>query len=422
MSRHSKIFTGLILGAIAGVLSNLYFPATPFLLVVQKYISDPLGKIFLNLLIMMVIPLVFASLSLGVAQIGDLKKLGRIGFKTIMYFFLVTTFAVTIGLILVNIIRPGDYLPGETKTKLLATYKGQAVELKESSEKIEFGIQTLVNVIPRNPAAAIAKPIPDMLALIFFSLMIGIALTLISQEKAKPIMNLLEGINDITLVIINMAMKLAPYGVFALLFSVTSRFGFDLLVALGMYVVTVLLGLSLHLFGVYPILIRIFSKYNPLLFFRKVETVILTAFSTSSSSATLPTTISVSQNNLGIPSHITGFVLPLGATMNMNGTALFEGVTVLFLAQVFGINLSIGTQLIVVLMSVLIAIGTAGVPSGSIPLLIMVLTMVNIPAEGIAIILGIDRVLDMCRTVPNVIGDITCAAYVAKSEGYDLKV
>ncbi|PIW98027.1 MAG: dicarboxylate/amino acid:cation symporter, partial [Ignavibacteria bacterium CG_4_8_14_3_um_filter_37_9] len=374
------------------------------------------------LLIMMVIPLVFASLSLGVAQIGDLKKLGRIGFKTIMYFFLVTAFAVTIGLILVNIIRPGDYLPGETKTKLLATYKGQAVELKESSEKIEFGIQTLVNVIPRNPAAAIAKPIPDMLALIFFSLMIGIALTLISQEKAKPIMNLLEGINDITLVIINMAMKLAPYGVFALLFSVTSRFGFDLLVALGMYVVTVLLGLSLHLFGVYPILIRIFSKYNPLLFFRKVETVILTAFSTSSSSATLPTTISVSQNNLGIPSHITGFVLPLGATMNMNGTALFEGVTVLFLAQVFGINLSIGTQLIVVLMSVLIAIGTAGVPSGSIPLLIMVLTMVNIPAEGIAIILGIDRVLDMCRTVPNVIGDITCAAYVAKSEGYDLKV
>jgi len=422
MSRHSKIFTGLILGAIAGVLSNLYFPATPFLLVVQKYISDPLGKIFLNLLIMMVIPLVFASLSLGVAQIGDLKKLGRIGFKTIMYFFLVTAFAVTIGLILVNIIRPGDYLPGETKTKLLATYKGQAVELKESSEKIEFGIQTLVNVIPRNPAAAIAKPIPDMLALIFFSLMIGIALTLISQEKAKPIMNLLEGINDITLVIINMAMKLAPYGVFALLFSVTSRFGFDLLVALGMYVVTVLLGLSLHLFGVYPILIRIFSKYNPLLFFRKVETVILTAFSTSSSSATLPTTISVSQNNLGIPSHITGFVLPLGATMNMNGTALFEGVTVLFLAQVFGINLSIGTQLIVVLMSVLIAIGTAGVPSGSIPLLIMVLTMVNIPAEGIAIILGIDRVLDMCRTVPNVIGDITCAAYVAKSEGYDLKL
>lgn len=421
MSRHSKIFIGLLLGAIAGVFSNFLFPSAPILLFLQQYITDPLGKIFLNLLIMMVIPLVFASLSLGVAQIGDLKKLGRIGFKTIMYFLIVTTIAVAIGLVLVNIIRPGDYLPEETKTRLLTTYKGQAVELKESSEKTEFGIQTLVNIIPRNPAAAIAKPNPDMLALIFFSLIIGIALTLINEEKAKPIINLLEGINDLTLVIINMAMKLAPYGVFALIFSVTSRFGFDLLIALGMYVVTVLLGLALHLFGVYPILIKVFAKYNPILFFRRVETVMLTAFSTSSSNATLPTTISVSKENLGIPSHITGFVLPLGATMNMNGTALFEGVTVLFLAQVFGINLSLGVQLIVVLMSVLTAIGTAGVPSGSIPLLIMVLTMVNIPAEGIAIILGIDRVLDMCRTVPNVIGDITCAAYVAKSEGYELK-
>lgn len=421
MSRHSKIFIGLILGAIAGVFSNLLFPSAPLLSFVQEYITDSLGKIFLNLLIMMVVPLVFASLSLGVAQIGDLKKLGRIGFKTITYFLVVTTIAVTIGLILVNLIRPGDYLPEETKTKLLTTYKGQAVELKESSGKTEFGIQTLVNIVPRNPAAAIAKPNPDMLALIFFSLMVGIALTLINKEKAKPIINLLEGINDITVVIINMAMKLAPYGVFALIFSVTSRFGFELLIALSMYVITVLVGLALHQFGVFPILIKVFSDYNPLLFFRKVETVMLTAFSTSSSNATLPTTISVSQDKLGIPSHITGFVLPLGATMNMNGTALFEGVTVLFLAQVFGIHLSLGVQLIVVLMSVLTAIGSAGVPSGSIPLLIIVLTMVNIPAEGIAIILGVDRLLDMCRTVLNVTGDITCAAYIAKSEGYELK-
>ncbi|MFA6598054.1 MAG: dicarboxylate/amino acid:cation symporter [Ignavibacteriaceae bacterium] len=421
MSRHSKIFIGLILGAITGVLSNLFFPNAPFLSFAQQYFTDPLGKIFLNLLIMMVVPLVFASLSLGVAQIGDLKKLGRIGFKTIMYFLIVTTLAVTIGLVLVNLIRPGDYLPEETKTKLLTTYKGQAAELKESTGKTEFGIQTLVNIVPRNPIAAVAKPNPDMLALIFFSLMVGIALTVIKKEKAKPIINLLEGINDITVVVINMAMRLAPYGVFALIFSVTSRFGFDLLVALSMYVLTVLLGLALHLFGVFPLLIKFFSKYNPFLFFRKIETVMLTAFSTSSSNATLPTTISVSQKNLGIPSHITGFVLPLGATMNMNGTALFEGVTVLFLAQVFGIHLSLGVQLIVVLMSVLTAIGSAGVPSGSIPLLIIVLTMVSIPAEGIAIILGVDRLLDMCRTVLNVTGDITCAAYVAKSQGYELK-
>lgn len=421
MSRHAKIFIGLITGAIAGVSANFLFPDAEILKVIQTYISDPLGKIFLNLLIMMVIPLVFASLSLGVAQIGDLKKLGRIGFKTMGYFFLVTTLAVTIGLILVNVIRPGDYLQGETKTQLLSSYSEQASQIKEVSEKTEFGIQTLVNIVPRNPLAAVAKPNPEMLALIFVSLMIGIALTMIDKAKAEPLIKLLAGINDVTIVIINIAMKLAPFGVAALIFSVTSRFGFELLVALGMYMVTVLSGLTILLFGIYSILIKIFAKYNPLLFFKKVQTVMMTAFSTSSSSATLPTTISVAQTNLGIPQQITGFVLPLGATMNMNGTALFEGVTVLFLAQVFGVELSLGVQLIVILMSVLTAIGTAGVPSGSIPLLAIVLAMVHVPVEGIAIILGADRLLDMCRTVLNVTGDITCSAYIAKSEGFELK-
>ncbi len=420
MKLHTKIFIGLAAGALLGILCNIFFPQAPALKIIQDYISDPLGKIFLSLLIMMVIPLVFASLSLGVAQIGDLKKLGRIGIKTIGYFFLVTAIAVTIGLILVNAIRPGDYLPEETKTKLMDSYKSQASEIKQTTEKTEFGIQTLVNIVPRNPFAAVAKPNPDMLALIFISIVIGIALTLINKDKAAPLIKLLEGINDITIVVINGAMKLAPFGVAALIFSVTSRFGFDLLVALSMYVVTVLLGLSLHLFGAFPLLLKFLAKYNPLKFFKKVQTVMLTAFSTSSSSATLPTTIEVSKDNLKIPSQITGFVLPLGATMNMNGTALFEGVTVLFLAQVFGVELSLGVQLIVVLMSVLTAIGSAGVPSGSIPLLVMVLAMVNVPAEGIAIILGVDRLLDMCRTVLNVTGDITCAAYIAKSEGYEL--
>lgn len=421
MKRQTKIFIGLISGAVLGVASNFLFLNEPLLKTIQTYISDPLGKIFLNLLIMMVIPLVFSSLALGVAQIGDLKKLGRIGFKTMSYFFLVTALAVTIGLLLVNFIRPGDYLPDTTKTQLLASYSEQASQIKEVSEKTEFGIQTLVNIVPRNPIAAVAKPNPEMLALIFVSLMVGIALTIISKNKAEPIIKLLDGINDVTVVIINIAMKLAPFGVAALIFSVTSRFGFELLIALGMYMVTVLSGLTILLFGIFSILVKVFARYNPILFFKKVQTVMMTAFSTSSSSATLPTTISVSQTNLGIPPQITGFVLPLGATMNMNGTALFEGVTVLFLAQVFGIDLSLGVQLIVVLMSVLTAIGTAGVPSGSIPLLAIVLAMVNVPVEGIAIILGADRLLDMCRTVLNVTGDITCSAYIAKSEGYELK-
>ncbi|PJA96840.1 MAG: dicarboxylate/amino acid:cation symporter [Ignavibacteriales bacterium CG_4_9_14_3_um_filter_34_10] len=421
MKRHTKIFLGLAIGAVSGVLSNFLFRDSPQLQFIQKYFTDPAGKIFLNFLIMMVIPLVFASLSLGVAQIGDLKKLGRIGLKTISYFFVVTAFAVTIGLILVNVIKPGNFLPEETKTELMSSFQNQATEIKTTSENIEFGIQTFVNIVPRNPVAAIAKPNPEMLALIFFSLIVGIALTIIDKDKAAPLIKLLEGINDITVVVINIAMKFAPIGVFALIFSVTSRFGYDLLVALSMYVVTVLLGLTIHLIFSYSFLLKFATKYNPIKFFKKIETVVLTAFSTSSSSATLPTTISVSQTNLGIPKQITGFVLPLGATMNMNGTALFEGVTVLFLAQVFGVNLSIGMQLIVILMSVLTAIGSAGVPSGSIPLLVMVLAMVNVPPEGIAIILGVDRLLDMCRTVLNVTGDITCAAYITKSEGFELK-
>ncbi|RIK75543.1 dicarboxylate/amino acid:cation symporter [candidate division KSB1 bacterium] len=423
MARHTKIFLGLILGAIAGVLCNKFLHDSAFVAFLQKYLSDPLGKIFLNMLIMVVIPLVFSSLALGVAQIGDLKQLGRIGVRTMLYFLMVTAIAVTIGLVLVNTIRPGDYLPAETKDQLMAQYGKEASEKMGAAERAstEFGIQTLVNIVPRNPVAVVARPNPDMLALIFVALMAGIALTLIVQDKAQPVIRLLEGVNEISVKIINIAMKLAPYGVAALIFSVTSRFGFDLIVALGMYVVTVIVGLALHQFGALAVLVRLFARYNPLKFFRKVETVMLTAFSTSSSNATLPTTMMVSQENLGIPPKIAGFVIPLGATMNMNGTALFEGVTVLFIAQVFGVNLDLTTQLIVVIMSVLTAVGAAGVPSGSIPLLILVLQMVHVPPEGIAIILGVDRILDMCRTVLNVTGDITCAAYIARSEGVALK-
>jgi DAACS family dicarboxylate/amino acid:cation (Na+ or H+) symporter len=423
LARHTKIFIGLVAGAIAGVLCNKFFISAPALAVAQKYLSDPLGKIFLNMLIMVVIPLVFSSLALGVAQFGDLKQLGRVGIRTMLYFLLVTALAVTIGLVLVNTIRPGDYLPAETKDKLMAQYSKEASEKMGAAEQAgtEFGIQTLVNIVPRNPFAAVARANPDMLALIFVALMTGVALTLIHSERGRPVIRVLEGINDIAVQIINIAMKLAPYGVAALIFSVTSRFGFDLIIALGMYVITVLVGLTLHQFGVFSLLVRIFARYNPLKFFQKVETVMLTAFSTSSSNATLPTTMMVSQENLGIPPKIAGFVIPLGATMNMNGTALFEGVTVLFLAQVFGVDLNLGTQLIVVIMSVLTAVGSAGVPSGSIPLLILVLQMVHVPPEGIAIILGVDRILDMCRTVLNVTGDITCAAYVARTEGVALK-
>jgi Na+/H+-dicarboxylate symporter len=257
----------------------------------------------------------------------------------------------------------------------------------------------------------------DMLAVIFIALAIGVALTLLSAEKARPMQDFLESLGHITVAIIEMIMKVAPYGVSCLIFSVTARFGFGLLLNLLKYVVTVVGSLALFQFVGYALILKLVAGRSPREFFRKAKIVMLTAFSTSSSNATLPTTMRVAQEDMGIPREIAGFTLPLGATMNMNGTSLFEGATVLFLAQVFGVHLTIGQQFIVVIMSVVTAIGVAGIPGGSIPLLMMVLGMVGVPMEGIAIILGVDRILDMCRTTLNVTGDLVTATIVNRFEG-----
>lgn len=282
-----------------------------------------------------------------------------------------------------------------------------------------FGIQTFVNFIPRNPIDAAVRG--DMIAVIFFSLMLGIALTMISSEYRKNWMSLLQGLGDAMVVIIGMAMRIAPFGVFALIFTVTARFGVDILRQLSIFVVTVIAGLIIHQFITMSILVRVLAGISPVAFFRKIKAVMITAFSTSSSNATLPTTIKVSEEELGIPPSIAGFVLPLGATMNMNGTALFEGVTAVFLAQVFGVHLTFVQQIVILILSVVSAVGAAGVPGGSIPLLVVVITSVGVPAEGIAIIIGVDRLLDMCRTTLNVTGDIACAAYISRTEGVKLK-
>ena len=280
-----------------------------------------------------------------------------------------------------------------------------------------FGIDLLVKIVPRNPVKAAADG--DMLAVIFFSLMLGVALTILSAEKAEPMVRWLESLGHVTVAIIEMVMSLAPIGVFCLIFSVTARFGYDLLLNLLMYVLTVVATLAAFEFVVYPVALKLVARRSPREFFRKAEIVLLTAFSTSSSSATLPTSMRVAREELGIPREVAGFVLPLGATLNMNGSALFEGATVLFLAQVFGVQLSLGAQLVVVVMAVITAIGAAGIPGGSIPLLMMILGMVGVPIEGIAIILGVDRLLDMCRTVLNVTGDLVTAAVVARFEGLE---
>jgi dicarboxylate/amino acid:cation (Na+ or H+) symporter, DAACS family len=420
LALHTKILLGLVLGAVAGVVSNIYARESPALKWVVDDVAQPIGQIFLRMLFMVVVPLVFASVTMGVASLGDLRRIGRVGVKTLVIFLLTTALAVCVGLTLVNLIRPGDALDPAMRTALMAEYSSQAGEKLVASEETRFGVNTFVNVVPRNPVASAANG--DMLGLIFFSLVFGIALTLIAEEAAKPVIRLLEGINQAVMVIIGFAMRLAPLGVAGLIFSVTARFGFDVLKSLGLYVITVLVALAIHQFGVIGLIAKAFVGIGPRSFFSRARALMITAFSTSSSNATLPTTIRTAEDNFGVPPEIAGFVLPLGATMNMNGTALFEGVTVLFLAQVFAVQMDLVTQVVVIIMAVVTAIGVAGVPSGSIPLLVMVLGMVGVPPEGIALVLGVDRILDMARTVPNVTGDLLTALIVARSERLPLVV
>ena len=364
---------------------------------------------------MIVVPLVFASISLGVAGLGDLRRVGRVGAKAIAYFLATTALAAALGLVAVNVFQPGNQLPDEVRTNLLATYAKDASTKVEAAATSNFGIETVVNIVTRNPLKSAVDL--DLLGLIFFGFIFGAALTMIATERARPMIAVLESLNDVVIKIVEFAMRLAPYGVTALIFGVTSRFGWALLAPLGSYVAVVLGALLFHALVTNSIILRTLVGISPRLFFSRIRSSIVTAFSTSSSSATLPTNLAVIEQNVGVPPSIAGFVLPIGSTMCMNGTALFEGITVLFLAQVFGVQLDLGQQVAVVVMSVLTAVGAAGVPGGSIPLLVGVLAMFRIPPEGIAIILGVDRILDMSRTTVNVIGDLCATTWVARSEG-----
>ena len=414
MKLHTKILLGLGLGAAAGVSANQFLPDAAWVAWFADNIANPVGQVFLRMLLMIVLPLVFASIALGVANMGDLRSVGRVGGKTIGYFLMSTAISAVIGLTLVNTMRPGAGMPPEMRQELFQTYQGEAAGLQAKSE-VGFGINTFVDMVPRNPVEAAANM--DMLGVIFFALMFGAALTLIAKERADPMIKFLDALGEVVIKIIDFAMKLAPYGVFGLIFVVTSRFGWHLLGQLGKYVLVVLIGLTIHAVITLSILVRTMGRMSPLKFWKAARPVIVTAFSTSSSAATLPTNIQVAEQDLGIPSKIAGFVLPLGATMNMNGTSLYEGVTVLFLAQVFGVHLGLGQQIVVVFLSVIMAVGAAGVPGGSLPLIMVVLASVGVPPEGIAIILGVDRILDMSRTVLNTTGDLSATVYVARSEG-----
>lgn len=413
---HTKILLGLVVGAVLGILANTQLGGDhPAVLFVEKYLANPVGQIFLNLLFMIVIPLVFASIALGVAGLGDLKQVGRVGGKTLGYFLVTTALSATVGLMAVRFFEPGGTLSPEIRTQLLNAYSGDAASKMQAAATSTFGIQTLINIVTRNPVKSAVEL--DLLGVIFFGLMFGAAITMIPKEKADLMTRWLDALNEIVIKIVEIAMKLAPYGVAGLIFGVTSRFGYALLKPLGSYILVVIGALLVHVLVTIALIIRFGVGMSPLVFFNRIRASIVTAFSTSSSSATLPTNLAVAEQNLGVPPHIAGFVLPLGATMCMNGTSLFEGVTVLFLSQVFGLHLSLGSMIIVMVMVVITAVGAAGVPGGSLPLLVTVMAMFNIPAEGIAIILGVDRILDMSRTTVNVIGDMSATAWIAKTEG-----
>jgi DAACS family dicarboxylate/amino acid:cation (Na+ or H+) symporter len=423
---HTKILIGLVLGAAAGgTLNSLLGASNPTLVGIVDHVTNPIGTLFLRLLLLLVIPLVFSSLVSGVAGLGDLRRIGRIGIKSLVYTLVISAISVVIGLTLANTIRPGERVDPAVSEKLKAQYS------KDANEKVESAIggakttdapmlKVVKTIVPTNVFYSIGRETPDMLGLMFFALFLGICLTMVPRETAAPLLSMLEAVFAATEVAIQIIMRLGPYAVFSLLFTMTARFGFGLLASLGWFVLTVLLGLALHMFGVYSLSVWLLSRINPLTFFRRIKTAMITAFSTSSSNATLPTALRVSEENLGVPRDINSFVLTVGATANQNGTALYEGVTVLFLAQLAGVDLSLGQQLMVVYLAILGGVGTAGVPSGSIPFIIIVLAQINVPTALIAIILGVDRILDMCRTVLNVTGDITIATYVARSEGYEL--
>jgi DAACS family dicarboxylate/amino acid:cation (Na+ or H+) symporter len=422
---HTRILLGLTLGAIAGALAHGNATLQPKAQWLAAQIAAPIGQLFLNLLLMLVVPLVFASLVVGVAGIGDLRRLGRVGLKSFVFSIVMSAISVGIGITLANVIKPGLQLDHAVASSLRAVY-GDAAAAQVATAAAPSAATPLAqivdSIVPRNPFASLATPTPNMLHLMFFALAIGLGATLLPRARVQPLLASLEALSDLVGRLIGIVMKLAPVAVFCLVFNNVQQFGVGLLASLGWFVGTVLLGLGLHLFGVYSLAIRWFAQVSPLRFFRAIRTAMLTAFSTSSSSATLPTALRVGEEELGIPKEINSFVLTVGATANQNGTALYEGLTVLFLAQLAGVDLTLAQQLMVVYLAILGGIGTAGVPAGSIPFVIGILATIGVDPALIAVVLGVDRILDMCRTTLNVSGDLAAAAYIARSEGHRLRV
>jgi Na+/H+-dicarboxylate symporter len=400
---HTKILIGLLLGAISGPALGPWAVSL-----------EPFGQAFIRLLIMIVIPLVMASLIIGTASLGDLKKLGRIGIKTVGYYLVATALAVALGLVVASALSPGAGLDPDVQADLLQAYSGTNQEQLSSMQQAPGLQDILFNIIPRNPFASMANM--DMLQIIFFALFFGIALTVLTEHKRKPVIDVLDSVNDAMVVMVEMIMKVAYWGVFILIAAVAGRFGYGVLLSLLQYVLVAIGTMVLFTVTFYPITLRL-SGMSPFFFFRKFYEVIVTAFSTSSSNAALPINLKVTEEDLGVSRGVASFVLPLGATVNMNGTGIYHGVSTMFIAQVYGIDLGIAGLVTVVITATLASIGAAGVPGIGFITLTIVLQALGIPLEGLAMILGVERILDMTRTAVNVTGDSAASVWVAHTEG-----
>lgn len=411
MNRPLLIILGLVLGTSLGLFCHQW--PGPWLDSLIAYVAQPLGQVFLRLIFMVVVPLVFSSLVLGIFELKDFSKLGRVGMKTLIYTIVASIVSVLVGLGLVTYFQPGVGLDPSITSQLAPV----TMAVKQAQAAGTF-TEILVSLIPKNPILAATRALEgDMVAFMIFTLIFGMALLLVRGDRSQdPLVGALESLRDVSMKIVDFAMMLAPLGVAGLMFTMTAKFGFGLIGNLGKYVLVVLLGLAIQQFIVFGMLLKFYAKKSPWEFFSQIREVMVTAFSTASSNATLPTSIRVAETNLKLDRSISSFVLTIGSAANQNGTALFEGVTVLFLAQIFGVHLGLDQQIVVLFMSVVAGIGTAGVPGGSIPLIVIVLQSVGVPPEGIGLVLGVDRLLDMCRTVLNVSGDLVCAQVVDYSE------
>ena len=405
-----RMLIGFVVGLLAGLAAHYGAAGQPWVDEVIFYLGK-IGDVFLRLLFMLVIPLLVSALIVGVAEMGEMRALKTIGLRTLIYTVAVLSIAVAISLLVVNLLQPGAGVDAEVARSLLADGADRAGSIIQSSREAKAGADAIVSIVPNNFFLAMSQN--DVLAVMFFALFFGIGLMMVQTPQTQVLKTAIEGVFEVAMKLIGLVIRLAPIAIFWFMFNLGAQFGVDLIIRLSAFVGVVLLALGLQMFVVFPILLKTLAGKSPIAFFRETQEASVMAFSTASSNATLPTALRVARDRLHLPDRVARFVLTIGATANQNGTAMFEGVTVIFLAQFFGVDLSLQQQIMVMAVCILGGIGTAGVPAGSLPVIALILAMVGVPPAGIGLVLGVDRFLDMCRTTLNVIGDLVAATVVS---------